>query len=189
MRNFTADMERARQFYLKNRGAIESQFSESSKLFNVEFDNSEIAKLIDCYCGIDYLLQSRGKIYGVAARINFNPYHHGHVTIRYQRKSGAKTEFEKRCESILNDNSEIYASITMQIDAVGEGVGRMIVFESDKLYMEIFGNLSHYENHHMRVNQTDGNTFFRFSHEKVQEISREAGFRVMARDCLEKKAA
>lgn len=179
MSQFVSDFDKTQRFYQTNRSAIHGAFNDASQLFNVEFDDSAISSLVDRYCGIDYLLQSRGKVYGVAARINFNIGHHRNVTIRYKRKSGTKTEFEKRCESILNETGNIYASITMQIDAFNEDLKRMIVFESDKLYMEIYRNLGYYEKHHMLKNHFDGNLFFKLKYSEIQSIAESSGFRVM----------
>ena len=183
--SFRDDFEKSRSFYLKNRGIIEKCFQGTSKLFNVEFDNSAIAKLIDTHCGIDYLLRSNGKVYGLASRINFNKNYHGNVTIRYKRSNGCKTEFGKRVESIQrsrNGGSEIYASITMQIDAHEDEVRRVFVFESDKLYMVINSNLEYFEQVYLRTAMPEGNTFFKIPHEEVSAIGKDCGFRVMKAD-------
>lgn len=188
-RTFKTDSEQTKQFYLENRQQIESFFSNTSKLFNIEFEESDISKMLDQHCGIDYILKSNGKVYGVAARINFMVRHHGHVTIRYTRSNGNKTEFEKRCESIKSNSAEIYASITMQIDALNNRVVRMIVFESDNLYLELLKDKEAYEKRFLNVNQNDGNTFLKISYEEIKELSQKAGFRVATKEFDQQLAA
>lgn len=185
-KEFEKDMSKAYQFYEKNKAQINQIFKEN-KLFNIEFDDNQLARLFDMYAGIDYIAYNirHKSMFGVASRINFNPKHHKFVTIRYKRTSGAKTEFEKRLKSILQDNSSIYASITMQIDALerkndkeNHNLIRAIVFESDKLYLAINDNISFFENKYMETNHSDGNSFFRLPHSLIEEIGKQRDFRV-----------
>ena len=175
---FTKDKQNVKSFYEKNMDEIKGIFSKNSKLFNIEFDSKELSLILDQYCGLDYFLLSNKKVYGVAGRVNFNKYHHNHVTIRYKRKTGALTEFQKRIASIKNKSSEIYANITMQIDAVDNKIKRAIIFESDKLYMHIHNNLNLFENQYMLRNNFDGNLFFKINYLDIKRLSDKELFKV-----------
>ena len=48
-----------------------------------------------------------------------------------------KTEYQKRIEAIKSNSGEIYATITMQIDAENEKPVRAMIFESDKCRVKI----------------------------------------------------
>lgn len=175
---FTTDKERVKQFYTNNMAEIKSMYKKTSKLFNIEFDSHTLSEMIDMYCGIDYFLLSDKKMYGVAGRINFNKNHHNHVTIRYKRANGTLTEFEKRIKSIKNKESEIYATITMQIDAIENTIYKAIIFESDKLYLHIYNNLNYYIKNNMKINHYDGNMFLKISYKEIKNISQQNNFRV-----------
>lgn len=81
----------------------------------VEGRDNPALRMLDMYCGIDYLLKLEGSnvIWGVASRIqrigqNCKPWNT--FTVRLERDSGAKTEFNKRVRDILLDG--IYPRIT-----------------------------------------------------------------------------
>lgn len=82
-------------------------------ILKVEDIDEETAKLLDLRCGIDYvgLYEGTDLCYGIAARVqksrNWKTF-----TIREQRKSGAKTEREKR-EFAIKHNG-IYPNLTIQ---------------------------------------------------------------------------
>lgn len=176
IRSYDNDMEKSKKFYIENKKYIEKIYNDTSKLYNIEFEQTEISKILDQYCGIDYLLFYEQKVYGVASRINFNKNHYNSVTIRYKRKNKTKTEFEKRVESIKNKNGQMYASITMQIDAENNKIKNAIVFESDKLYLIIDQNLSMFEKKYMQTNNIDGNLFFKLSYENIEKLSKQYNF-------------
>ena len=183
---FEKDFQKAYNFYQQHKAEINEIFKKN-KLFNIEFDSAELSRLFDLYAGIDYVVcqSSQRKLFGIASRINFNPNHHKHVTIRYKRKSGAPTEYQKRVSSILNKSGEIYATITMQIDAIQDKenpnkqkILRAIVFESDKLYMAIHKNLEFFEKTFMIENHQDGNLFFKIPSSAIEEMGKREGFSV-----------
>ncbi|NCB47785.1 hypothetical protein EOM81_12325, partial [bacterium] len=159
-KEFDKDFNRAYNFYKQHKAEIQEIFKHN-RLFNVEFDSKELAKMFDLYAGIDYVVfQGKTKsLYGVASRINFNQNHHKHLTIRYKRASGALTEYQKRVSSILNKRGELYATIQMQIDAKKEvadsgedkySIARAIVLESDKLYMAINNDIDFFETKYLQ---------------------------------------
>lgn len=84
-------------------------------LISVEGDTSNIAKQIDIISGIDAIIKSEQGIKSVASRVQrcspSKPWNT--FTIRATRNTGAKTEWEKRCNSIQNNDS-IYPMLTMQ---------------------------------------------------------------------------
>lgn len=170
-------MKKTKLFYEENKDTIHGFFENNAKLFNIEFENSEISNLFDQYCGMDYVIQKGKNVFGIAARVNFNSRHHNHVTIRYLRTSGAETEFSKRVRQIKNNSGAIYASITMQIDAYKNNLLRAIIFESNKLYLHIDQNIDYFEKNYMEICHYDGNKFFKLSHKEVIELSEIYGFK------------
>jgi hypothetical protein len=82
-------------------------------LITVEGDTTdETAKLLDALSGIDLWMVDRVRgIRGVASRIQYDC-NYQTFTIRAERESGAKTEFEKRKFAI--DNDYLYPIITYQ---------------------------------------------------------------------------
>lgn len=90
-------------------------------LISVEGDSGNIAKQIDMISGIDAIIKSEQGIKSVASRVQrcsgSKPWNT--FTIRAARNTGAKTEWEKRCNSIQNNNS-IYPMMTMQSYVSGQ---------------------------------------------------------------------
>lgn len=174
---YKSDKKKTEIFYQENKEIINNFFEKNTKLFNIEFENSEISKLFDQYCGMDYVVKNGKSVFGIAARVNFKRKHHNHITIRYKRTTGAETEFSKRVKQIKNKAGNIYASITMQIDAKENELLRAIIFESNQLYLHIDRNLKHFEANYMETCSYDGNKFFRLSHKDVIDLSAIYGFR------------
>lgn len=176
-RSYKSDKERTEMFYQKNKEVIHNFFDENSKLFNIEFENSEISKLFDRYCGMDYVIKKDKNVFGIAARVNFMEKHHNHVTIRYKRTNGYETEYAKRVRQIKKQTGTIYASITMQIDAKDDELLRAIIFESNKLYLHIDKNLDYFEKYFMQTCHSDGNKFFKIKHTDILALAGEYGFK------------
>ena len=177
MSNYSIDQHRANSFYQNNKKDIKSLFN--GDIFSIEFDNSKLAKMLDQKCGIDYLLLMNGMgVFGIASRINFNSTHHNSVTIRYKRASGGKTEYQKRVEAIKRNSGEIYATITMQIDAKNGKPIRAIIFESDKLYLFIDKNLDIFAKKYQQTNHCDGNKFFKIPYDEMIKMSMTNNFKV-----------
>lgn len=177
MSNYSRDQHRANSFYQNNKKDIKSLFN--GDIFSIEFDDSKLAKMLDQKCGIDYLLLMNGaSVFGIASRINFNSTHHNSITIRYKRTSGGRTEYQKRIEAIKSNSGEIYATITMQIDAENEKPVRAMIFESDKLYLFIDQNLDTFIKRYQQTNHCDGNKFFKIPYDEMIKMSAANDFKV-----------
>lgn len=78
----------------------------------IEKSKNELLLWFDKFAGIDYIVKNKeGQMFGIAARIQFGK-NWETFTIRYQRKTGSKTEFEKRKEAI--SKGFFYPLFTMQ---------------------------------------------------------------------------
>lgn len=82
-------------------------------LVNIETNDSQLANLFDQYSGIDAFQIVNKQLRGVAIRVQW-----GHdwrtFTIRYKRKNGSKTEYQKRSEAIFSDKGYLYPYLTIQ---------------------------------------------------------------------------
>lgn len=80
----------------------------------VEGDDNQVCKILDMTCGTDYIhvYAERGLVVGVASRIQDMGKNWRTFTVRKERDSGAKTEFEKRKYAIQKGG--IYPLLTMQ---------------------------------------------------------------------------
>ena len=145
MSNFKRDIKKSTDFYERNQKVILSNFNEFCSLYSIELDSKEIASLFDKYAGIDYILVDKktGKMFGVAARVNFWYKTKGSLTIRYKRKSGYPTEYEKRVSSI-SKNDSFYPHITIQIDDNSGTVGGGIIVQTNALYNYIEKNKDYF---------------------------------------------
>lgn len=74
-------------------------------------NDNEIAKMFDVYCGIDAVYKDFHGIRGIASRIQKGKAWDT-FTIRHERESGAKTEYEKRKYAI--ENNYFYPYLTLQ---------------------------------------------------------------------------
>lgn len=83
----------------------------SGKLHSIENADNKILLMMDQVSGIDLIRQNSAGLQGVASRVQF-----GHsfntFTIRSKRKSGAKTELEKRLQQIKE--GYFYPAFTLQ---------------------------------------------------------------------------
>jgi len=75
---------------------------------------NEHAKKLDRFAGIDlwHIDEEKGIIRGVASRIQFSDTNWGTFTVRKERDSGTKTEYEKRKYAI--EEGALYPSHTLQ---------------------------------------------------------------------------
>lgn len=94
----------------------------NGNLIPVEGDTGNIAKILDTQCGIDYILDYNGLLYGVASRIQrveggrrpWNTF-----SVRNERDNGTTTEYEKRIKNIFGQS--IYPKITYQAYVSSDG--------------------------------------------------------------------
>ena len=114
---FEQDIAQAMDYVEKARPVIEQLLK--GRMVAVEGDTNEICQMLDKTCGTDYfqVYEEHGLVWGVASRMQeidtarfkrpFNTF-----TVRKGRKSGAKTEYEKRKDAIKNGG--VYPYLTMQ---------------------------------------------------------------------------
>ena len=101
MDNFSTALNRSSAAFNKHyRSKIEQQFNVTIEPTE-NLQNNKIAFMLDAEAGIDYLLHGEDfGVCGLASRIQFGSNNWAGFTIRRQRDSGAKTEFEKLCHAI-----------------------------------------------------------------------------------------
>lgn len=83
----------------------------SGEIISIENTDNEVLILLDKYSGIDYIRKNDCGLQGVASRVQFG-YAWNTFTIRYERSTGSKTEYEKRIEQIKN--GYFYPAFTLQ---------------------------------------------------------------------------
>jgi hypothetical protein len=83
----------------------------SGDIISIEQQDNEILLMFDIYSGIDYIRKNEKGLQGIASRVQFGK-NWNSFTIRTQRHTGAKTEYEKRLEQI--ENGYFYPHFTMQ---------------------------------------------------------------------------
>lgn len=167
---FELALKKSTLFYECNKDFITEKFNGKNELFSMELDSTVLAKLFDQYAGIDYVLINKGvgKIYGIAARVNFWSETIGHLTIRYKRKSGYKTEYEKRLSSI-SMNDSFYPHITIQIDSDknNKAISGILV-KTKELYAYIESNKEKVINKYMRT-CSEGNNYLAIPYSEIQD--------------------
>lgn len=109
-RTFSGDMKKAKRAIEANKGKIEQWMG--AKVYSIEGHDDIIIKMLDTHSGIDYVAEKEGSLFGIACRVQWGCNYES-FTIRYKRKSGAKTEYEKRLTAI--DNGAFYPAWTMQM--------------------------------------------------------------------------
>lgn len=93
----------------------------SGEIKSAETQNSELCKFVDCVFGMDYFRIKEGKVEGIASR--FQRVSEGHkpfntFTLRSERKTGARTEIEKRLSDL--DNGAFRIKYVIHGYALGE---------------------------------------------------------------------
>jgi len=83
----------------------------SGELISIENTGNKILDMLDQCSGIDMLSLSNGNIKGIACRVQWGR-NWDSFTIRLQRHTGTKTEYQKRIDSI--NNGSFYPYLTMQ---------------------------------------------------------------------------
>ena len=81
------------------------------KIHTIEAQDNNVLILLDTLSGIDYIRENENGLQGIAARVqwgnNWNTF-----TIRKERHTGNKTEYQKRMEQI--ENGYFYPFFTLQ---------------------------------------------------------------------------
>ena len=140
-----------------------SKWFKKGKLIRVE-DNPEndFLQVLDAYSGIDYwnISYQDEVIQTIASRVQWGK-RYDSFTIRYERKSGAITEYEKRIKAITT-NTCLYPNFTVQAYITERRVGKLLSVGAVKT-INLFTFLSkqdeYYIQTHLFTNPTDGNLF------------------------------
>jgi len=67
----------------------------------IEHTDNEVLKWLDMFAGIDWMINKKNIINGIAVRVQWMPFLRepfNTFTIRFERHTGTKTEFEKRID-------------------------------------------------------------------------------------------
>lgn len=127
-------------------------------LIDIETKDTHLAKMFDQYAGIDAIQVVNNQLRAVAIRVQWGK-SWDTFTIRYKRKSGTKTEYQKRAEAILNDRGYLYPYLTIQayLDKRGEATRILScgVVKTKDLYQYMFKNMPYLETR----NCPEGNLF------------------------------
>jgi len=91
----------------------ELELQLGGQFVSIEGKDDPVYKALDLFAGIDLLWIKNNQISGVANRIQISNKNWATFTIRAERESGTKTEYDKRKESI-NDGLSIYPQYTIQ---------------------------------------------------------------------------
>lgn len=109
---FKEDLEKSQNYFRAIKPVLESD--TNSKILEVEGQNNAL-KTLDLYAGIDYLLVDDKGVRGLASRIQEGPCYRT-FTIRVCKKSGAKTEFEKRIDAFADNYIYPYYTLQAYVD-------------------------------------------------------------------------
>ena len=128
------------------------------KIHVLEGDPHPLCRLLDITGGIDYLHESpHGLLRGIASRVQSGSRNWATFTIRKERSSGARTEYEKRCAAIAANALYPFFTVQSYFDTQGQLLGYAIV-RTDQLFKVIQqGQYSENQTGDRQIGQT---TFF-----------------------------
>lgn len=134
--DFKCSMRQSMNYIARYKDTI-IQALGASKLIPCEGDDDEVAKHLDISCGIDYILVSRNGVVsrGVGCRLqpDTSNVKYRTFTIRKERESGAKTEFEKRKFAIANGGLYPYLTMHGYIDTQNDRIDRMAIAKTSEI--------------------------------------------------------
>jgi hypothetical protein len=93
--------------------------------------DSQMAKVLDMYAGIDMWMLSGQSLYGIASRVQYGPTSWDTFTVRYRLASGNRTEYHKRQESLKNGS--LYPRWTIQAYVDGERLVSAAITTTERL--------------------------------------------------------
>ncbi len=167
---FANDFKKVTKFYIENKDYINNLFKDSD-IFSLELDSKDLAKIFDRHSGIDYILKDKHNLlYGIAARINFNKYMYRHITIRYSRSTGSKTEYQKGIEMYNKKSEVIKASVHLQIDSKDNKPINSIVLDRLGLFLFIQNDIEYFKKYFMKETNSDGNKYLKLSYDNIREF-------------------
>lgn len=161
MSTFIQDQDRVSKFYINNTEKIKKILGDTS--INIEYEPDQICKLLDKYSNIDFISIKNGCVYGISSRVNFAKHTQKHVTIRYKRKNGSQTEYEKALQVYKRTiDSPIISSYHIQMDSNEDmTMQRAIIVNKKQLIETIESEKEYFETKYMHTVNDDGNLFFK----------------------------
>ena len=165
MSTFVLDQDRVATFYKNNTAKIKQILGESC--INIEYQTDQICKLLDNYSNIDFISITNNCVFGISARVNFTQHTQQHLTIRYKRKNGTKTEYEKALQVYeRNYDSPLISSYHVQMDSSPDMImQRAIVVNKKQLIETIEANKEYFVHNYLNTVKDDGNTFFKIPYD------------------------
>ena len=181
--SFTNDFSDANRDFSLFRDELLSHIKGA--LVDIETKDTELAKLFDQYSGIDAVQIVNRQLRAVAIRVQWGKAWDT-FTIRYKRKNGSKTEYQKRAEAILNDRGYFYPYLTIQayLNKRGDATSLLScgVVKTKDLYQYMFSNMPSIRSEVC----PEGNTFL---HIKFSELQRNNANILIFGDKISKKVA
>lgn len=116
-------------------------FLISGKIHSIENCENEILIMMDRLSGIDYVRENENGLQGIAARVQWGVDYNS-FTIRSLRKTGSKTELEKRLFQI--ENGYFYPAFTLQAyfdNRIDNNLLSIAIIETKHLYNLYLNNL------------------------------------------------
>jgi hypothetical protein len=144
---------------------------KKGQLISTEMLSEQLSIMFDQKCGIDCLLEKDNEtVAGVALRIQQHQDKNWRTfTVRYERSSGAKTEFYKRYMELYGDRMAFYPHYTIQAyyDRGNNLIGCAVA--QTKLIYDVITNKGEYDhfnaiyhsgtNVYLQTNRKDNNKF------------------------------
>lgn len=166
--DFKTSFKKATETYLKNKDFIENYFV--GELYPIELINKDFSKLLDYGASTDIIYKDKeGLVYGVALRINFNKNWHNHVTIRYSRKTGSQTEYEKSIKAFNKNAISSVRGIQLDVDENNNAI-RGIIYDRLALFKKIESNLPYFKLKHLHTVKSDGNEMLYFKYDIFNQM-------------------
>lgn len=114
MSSFSEDLSDSSFDFQRVVSPIIKPWVGGGELVLIEGSRDETLKTLDTNSGIDVLHICNGQVRGIANRIQWVDVSYRTFTVRCDRDSGTKTEYEKRREAIDSEKGYIYPSLTVQ---------------------------------------------------------------------------
>ena len=135
--SFLSSYNKEQRIFLEIKDILENRLS--CKILPIQKDH-----VLDINSGIDYFIKKNKDVFGLSSRINFYKPNYNHVTIRYKRKNGSSTEYEKRIKCIEDNNDQIKPKYQIQIDFdyKNNKLIDFILFNTETFYSKLKENVN-----------------------------------------------
>ncbi len=127
------DLDKSRPYTIQ---AV-NHLSMSGQFLNIENSDNKGLQWLDQNAGIDLIGCHDSKVYGIAARIQYDV-SYATFTMRYERFTGSETEYSKRLETI--DTGYFHPLFTMQAYVINNRVSSAAIIKTKDLYSFIQSN-------------------------------------------------